>query len=79
MRSAKCRYGVIFPVEAGAKQLQKKKNPQKKEQKHTLKKIVVLMHEFFTSRPTRDVYFKLNTAQTHTFLLFIKGKKIQIW
>ena len=68
-----------FPCRSGCETAPKKKNPQKKEQKHTLKKIVVLMHEFFTSRPTRDVYFKLNTAQTHTFLLFIKGKKIQIW
>lgn len=32
------------------------------------------MHEYFTSRPVCDVYFKLNTVQT-PFLLFIKGKK----
>lgn len=33
------------------------------------------MHEFLTSRAICDVYFKLTTAQTHPFLLFIKGNK----
>lgn len=41
--SAECRYGVVFPVGAGANQLKKKKmklNPPEKEQKHTLKNVL---------------------------------------
>lgn len=70
--SAECRYGVIFPVGADAKGW---KNSMKGTKTHFEKKSVALLHEFSKRRRACDVYFRLNTAQTHGSLCFEMAKQ----
>lgn len=58
-----------FPSRSGGETAKKKKTSIKGTKTHFGKKSVVLMHEFFTSRPICGIYFKLNTAQSHPFVL----------